>query len=168
MPNILVVDDDGDLRGLVDFRLRKAGHQVLVAVDGPSALALVEEHGAPALAILDVVMPGMSGLELLVELREREGLQNLPAIFLSARILPEDIARGRELGATYLTKPFVAPALMAAVAASLGPADGWVAGPVRTPAPTVAWTPAAPVIPRALTSRPPPGYEWTRPQGRIH
>jgi CheY-like chemotaxis protein len=87
---------------------------VVAAGEGASALAAVQERGRPDLAILDVAMPGMSGLELLVALRERTDLQELPAIFLSARILPSDIAAGRALGASYLTKPFVAPALMAA------------------------------------------------------
>lgn len=159
MAHILVVDDDRDLRGLVEFRLRRAGHQILTAGDGPEALALVRDRGAPDLAVLDVMMPGMSGLELLVELRKVDGLARLPAIFLSARILPEDIAAGRDLGATYLTKPFVAPALMAAVGAMLGPADRWAAPPpVRTPVPAATWTPPAPAIPRTLTSRPPPGF----------
>ena len=171
MARILVVDDDRALRGLVGFRLRKAGHQVLTAVDGADALAIVEELGAPDLAILDIVMPGMSGLDLLVALRTRNGLAQLPAIFLSARILPADIAAGRELGATYLTKPFVAPALMAAVAVALGPkgddrapapakpspANDW--GQPARPSPPIDWTPpAAPAASRASTSRPPPGY----------
>ena len=159
MAHILVVDDDSDLRGLVEFRLRKAGHQILTAADGPAALALVRDHGAPDLAVLDIMMPGMSGLELLVELRRCDGLQQLPAIFLSARILPQDIAAGRDLGATYLTKPFVAPALMAAVSASLGPADRWAApAPEPTPRPAASPGPPAPAVERALTSRPPPGF----------
>jgi DNA-binding response OmpR family regulator len=156
MAHILVVDDDRDLRGLVDFRLRRAGHQVLSARDAESALALVTERGAPDLAILDIMLPGMSGLALLVELRKRNGLEQLPAIFLSARILPSDIAAGRDLGATYLTKPFVAPALMAAVTGALGPADKWAAP--ATPAPAQLDPPPAPTLPRSLTSRPPPGY----------
>ena len=158
MAHILVVDDDRDLRSLVDFRLRRAGHQVLTARDGAEALALVQENGAPDLAVLDVMMPGMSGLELLAELRRPAGLEQLPAIFLSARILPADIDAGRRLGATYLTKPFVAPALMAAVTAALGPADAWASRAARTPPPANEWAPPAPAIPRSLTSRPPPGY----------
>ena len=162
MAHILVVDDDRDLRGLVDFRLRRAGHQVLTARDAQSALELVRELGRPDLAILDIMMPGMSGLDLLGELRKLEGMEKLPAIFLSARILPEDIAAGRALGATYLTKPFVAPALMAAVEAALSPADPWAApAPAAgTPAPERADDPPAPtpLIPREITSRPPPGY----------
>jgi DNA-binding response OmpR family regulator len=156
MAHILVVDDDRDLRGLVDFRLRREGHQILTASDAASALALVKQRGAPDLAILDIMMPGMDGLHLLVELRKIEGLENLPAIFLSARILPSDIAAGRRLGATYLTKPFVAPALMAAVNGALGPPDKW-ADAVK-PAAAPQDPPPAPALPRSLTSRPPPGY----------
>jgi len=166
MARILVVDDDRDLRRLVDFRLRKAGHQVLTAVDAAHALAIVMTRGAPDLAILDVVMPGMNGLDLLVALRKRDGLARLPAIFLSARILPADIAAGRRLGATYLTKPFVAPALMAAVTAALDPvAEAWVpakpapAKPARARRSLVLdlAPPAAPAASRAAKSRPPPG-----------
>lgn len=157
MARILVVDDDPDLRELVEFRLRKTGHTVLSAPDGAGALAIVDERGAPDLAILDVMMPGMDGLELLVALRARDGLAALPAIFLSARILPADIQAGRALGATYLTKPFVAPALISAVTAALAPADPWApAAPRSAPAPGTA--PVAPEAPRASTSQPPPGY----------
>jgi DNA-binding response OmpR family regulator len=168
MGRILVVDDDLDLRNLVDFRLRKAGHQVLAAGDAADALVIVHARGAPDLAILDVAMPEMNGLDLLRVLRRRDGLAKLPAIFLSARILPADIAAGRGLGATYLTKPFVAPALLAAVTALLDPAaEDWTrptATPTATPAPArrplvIAGLPsAAPAVSRASTSRPPPGY----------
>ena len=162
MAHILVVDDDRDLRGLVDFRLRRAGHQVLTARDASSALELVRQRGRPDLAILDIMMPGMSGLELLVELRKLEGLEKLPAIFLSARILPADIAAGRALGAIYLTKPFVAPALMAAVTSALGPADTWAKPAPAAPAPVRETAgdppPPVPLVPREITSRPPPGH----------
>jgi DNA-binding response OmpR family regulator len=171
MARILVVDDDRDLRNLVDFRLRKAGHEVLTAGDAADALVIVQARGAPDLAILDVVMPGMSGLELLRALRRREGLAKLPAIFLSARILPADIAAGRKLGAAYLTKPFVAPALLAAVTAAL---DAGVEDRAPAPAPAPArpaparplpagrplviegLRPVAPAASRTSTSRPPP------------
>jgi DNA-binding response OmpR family regulator len=167
MARILVVDDDRDLRSLVDFRLRKAGHEVLTAGDAAHALAIVMTRGAPDLAILDVVMPGMSGLDLLVALRKRDGLARLPAIFLSARILPADIAAGRRLGATYLTKPFVAPALIAAVTAALDAvAEDRAPAPAPVPArpapagrPLVieGLRPVAPAASRTSTSRPPPG-----------
>ena len=126
MSKLLVVDDDPDILALVQLRLQRAGHRVLGASSGAAALAIVAERGAPDLAVLDVSMPGMSGLELLSTLREQEG-QDLPAVFLSARVQPEDIERGRALGATYLTKPFIASALLNAVERALADANttGW-------------------------------------------
>jgi CheY-like chemotaxis protein len=158
MPRILVVDDDPDVLGLVSFRLRKQGHEVLAVGDGPAALAIVDERGAPDLAVLDVSMPGMTGLQLLGALRRRPGLDDLKAIFLSARVLPEDIAAGQQLGATYLTKPFVAPALLDAVNRALGPADRWASpGPGPAPEPEAEAEPA-PAARRKAASQPPPGY----------
>jgi DNA-binding response OmpR family regulator len=164
MAHILVVDDDPDIRGLVEFRLRKAGHQVLVANDGASALAAVDERGHPDLAVLDVAMPGMNGLELLVALRDRAELRALPAIFLSARMLPSDVAAGRALGASYLTKPFVAPALMAAVTTALSSEDerAATAAAPEPEAPGLASADPAQLrdadARRAATSKAPPGF----------
>jgi DNA-binding response OmpR family regulator len=125
MARVLVVDDDPDILALVQFRLRKEGHDVVACGDGASALAAVDAGDAhPDAAVLDVSMPNMSGLALLGELRRREGLENLPAIFLSARIHPEDIHAGQKLGATYLTKPFIAPALVEAVRVALREGSG--------------------------------------------
>ena len=125
MLRVLAVDDDDDLRELIGYRLRKAGHKVLTAASGDEALAIVDERGAPDVAVLDVTLPGMSGFELLPALREREGLGELPAVFLSARVQDHDIAEGRALGATYLTKPFVGRALDAAIARVVADTDGW-------------------------------------------
>lgn len=126
MSKLLVVDDDPDILALVQLRLQRAGHKVVGAASGAEALAIVAERGAPDLAVLDVSMPGMSGLELLSTLREQQA-KDLPAVFLSARVQPEDIERGRSLGATYLTKPFVASALLNAVERALVEANtaGW-------------------------------------------
>src|SRR5262245_23507821 len=110
---------------MVAFRLKKAGHRVLTASNADEALAIVEERGAPDVVVLDVMMPGMTGLELLPVLRSRVGRDDLPAIFLSAKIQPQDIEAGRALGATYLTKPFVATALLNAVEAACRDDDGW-------------------------------------------
>jgi len=120
MPRVLVVDDEPDIRALIEFRLRKAGHQVLAVGSAAEALDVVDRRGAPDVAILDVAMPVVDGFTLLGELRKRKALADLPAIFLSARVLPDDIATGRAAGATYLTKPFVAPALLAAIERALG------------------------------------------------
>lgn len=125
MARVLVVDDDHDILTLVEHRLRKGGHKVIAVSTGQEALDVVAERGAPDVAVLDVTMPGMDGLELLRRLRGYEGLGALPAIFLSARVQPEDIAAGRALDATYLTKPFSGVALLKAVDRVAVDEEGW-------------------------------------------
>jgi len=115
MAKILVVDDDTDIRTLVETRLRRLGHRVVSAGSGEEALALITEKGAPELVVLDVLMPGMSGLELLSTIRQDPDLRRVPAVFLSGRVLESDIEAGRALDATYLTKPLVLSALASAV-----------------------------------------------------
>ena len=115
MARVLAVDDDRDLLKLVEHQLRRSGHSVAAASTGAQALELVETHGAPDVAILDVAMPGMTGLELLAELRAKPGTARLPAIFLSARVSPQDVQTGRGLGALYLTKPYSLQRLLAAI-----------------------------------------------------
>lgn len=115
MAKVLVVDDDADIRALVVRRLREAGHRVIDAAGAVEATALVRDNGSPDLVVLDVNMPDIDGLQLLGRVRAQTGRTDLPAVFLSGRVLPEDIAAGGTLGAIYLTKPFVANALLAAV-----------------------------------------------------
>jgi CheY-like chemotaxis protein len=115
MARILVADDDADILALVVQRLRHCDHTVQGVGDAAAALAFVVERGAPDLVILDVTMPGMDGLELLRRLRVDTGVEDLPAIFLSGRMRPADIEAGRALGGRYLTKPYIATALIAAV-----------------------------------------------------
>ena len=125
MARLLVVDDDPDILALVSARCRAAGHKVLSATSGQNALEALGET-PPDVAILDVGLPMMTGFELLTELRKREGMDALPAIFLSARVQQESIDAGLALGATYLTKPFVASALLTAIERALPAADdGW-------------------------------------------
>jgi CheY-like chemotaxis protein len=126
MARVLVVDDDPDLLTLVGLQLRQHGHKVVTADSGREALSTVDELGPPDVAVLDVAMPEMNGLELLQHLRAREGMEELPAIFLSARVGPEDISAGKALGALYLTKPYVMRALLAAIDKLIVPAPtGW-------------------------------------------
>lgn len=115
MARVLVVDDDPDTVRIVTFRLRQHGHRVLGAASAAEALETVRDKGSPEVVVLDVSMPEMDGLALLARLRQVEGNETLPAIFLSARVLPEDIAAGENVGASYLTKPFVASALLAKI-----------------------------------------------------
>ncbi len=88
---------------------------------------MVDELGVPELVVLDVGLPVTDGVELLGMRRRREGGADLPAIFLSARVEPADIERGRAAGPEYLTKPFVANALFMAVDRLLVPraSEGW-------------------------------------------
>ena len=119
MAKVLVVDDDENMRSLVEQRLQQAGHRVLGAGSADEALQLVAERGMPDVVVLDVLMPGLSGLELLGRLKNDPAGAQLPAIFLSARVQESDIAAGRALGATYLTKPVVISALLTAIEAAL-------------------------------------------------
>ena len=116
---LLVVDDDADIRALLELRLRAAGHRVVGAGSGAEALGVVAERGVPDLLVADVTMPGQSGLELVAELRRDPACTDLPVIFLSGRVQPADLDAGRALGATYLTKPVVLSALVAAVERAL-------------------------------------------------
>lgn len=123
MARVMVVDDDPDIAELVERRLRADGHQTVRAANGEEALKLVAEKGAPDVAVLDVTMPGMSGMELLQKLRDQLADPELPVVFLSGRVQPDDIEAGRALGARYLTKPFVASALLKAVNDCVRPPD---------------------------------------------
>ncbi len=115
MPKVLVVDDDPGVRLLVGRRLQQAGYRVRDAAGADEALEWIEAKGAPDVVVLDVSMPEVDGLELLSTIRDRVGQPDLPAVFLSGRIETDDIAAGRALGAVYLTKPFVASALLNAI-----------------------------------------------------
>jgi DNA-binding response OmpR family regulator len=114
---ILVVDDDLELLGLVAFALRQAGYLVIEAPDGRSGLeACAREQ--PALAILDVNMPRLSGIDLLREIRRRGYATRV--MMLTVRSDEEDQVRALDLGADdYLTKPFSPRTLLARVRALL-------------------------------------------------
>jgi CheY-like chemotaxis protein len=119
MAELLVVEDNPDILHLIWTQLRARGHQVLGASSGPEALAAVELWGPPQVAVLDVAMPDMDGLELLRQLRAATGMSELPAIFLSARVDPATVQAAHRLGAAYLAKPFMEEVLYAAIEAAL-------------------------------------------------
>jgi DNA-binding response OmpR family regulator len=116
-PRILVVDDDECMRGLLRLHLVNAGYEVETVEDAVIAMKSIMRR-PPELAIIDVDMPYMNGLEFVQALRSDAAYSGLPVIFVTARTDVEE--RTRALGAlAYLTKPLLAPKLIAAVAAAL-------------------------------------------------
>jgi DNA-binding response OmpR family regulator len=103
-PLVLIADDDPDIRMLVRLRLERSGYTVIAANDGLEALELAAGCD-PDLAILDVSMPGLSGVEVTRALRERNA--TFPVILLTAHAREADAAAGADAGANaYVTKPF--------------------------------------------------------------
>ena len=103
---ILVVDDEPDITALVAYHLAKAGYRVSTAANGPDALKAAREE-KPDIVILDVMLPGVSGYDVLAELRRREETREVGVILLTAKREEPDRIRGLSLGADdYLTKPF--------------------------------------------------------------
>ena len=103
---ILVADDDRDILELVVFKLTQAGYEVVAVADGVAALAAIEAN-PPRLAILDVMMPGLSGIDVLRKLRANEATKDLDVILLTARSRDSDIDAGFVTGASdYVIKPF--------------------------------------------------------------
>ena len=116
---ILVVDDEPDIVALVAYHLAKAGYRVSTASSGSEALAAAsEEH--PALIVLDLMLPEMSGFEVLEQLRANDATREVAVLMLTARREEPDRIRGLSLGADdYLTKPFSPQELVLRVAAIL-------------------------------------------------
>jgi DNA-binding response OmpR family regulator len=118
-PVVLVADDDPDILTLVSLRLKRAGFGVVTAADGEEALQAVREH-RPQLAIVDVRMPKMDGLELIRRIRDDDESSDIAVIALSARVRDANLAEGFEAGADeYVTKPFSPKQLVDLVRAKL-------------------------------------------------
>ena len=106
MARILVADDDIDIRELVEFKLSTLGHDIVAVTDGAAAIDACKED-RPDLAVLDVMMPGMSGLDAIRVIRADPSLSDLPVILLTARAQESDVETGFDSGADdYITKPF--------------------------------------------------------------
>src|SRR4029078_9105574 len=115
-PLVLAVDDEAGILRLIKLELSTHGFRVISADNGTQALRMAEEH-RPDIALLDIVMPDMSGLELMRRLRDRT---NIPVVLLTAQGSDADNVRGLELGADdYLAKPFSPDELSARVRAVL-------------------------------------------------
>jgi two-component system alkaline phosphatase synthesis response regulator PhoP len=118
-PNILVVDDEVDILELVSFHLERAGFNVLKAKDGETALSIVWDENID-LVVLDLMLPGMNGLEVLKSIKENKRTENIPVILLTAKTTEVDRIVGFELGTDdYVCKPFSVKELTARVKALL-------------------------------------------------
>src|SRR6266540_1832485 len=119
-PTVLVVDDEHDTAELIRDTLRSEGLRTQVAHDGRRALELIARKG-PDLVILDIMMPEMSGFEVLEALARDQATSTIPVLVLTARGNESDVRRGLALGAKrYLSKPFDLRALIAEVRRRLG------------------------------------------------
>ena len=116
---ILVVYDEEDILELVRFNLLKEGYQVICAATGEKAVEIARSE-LPDLVVLDLMLPGMDGLEVAKFLKNDPETQNIPIIMLTAKGEESDVVTGLELGADdYVTKPFSPRILMARVKAAL-------------------------------------------------
>ncbi|HEY2342789.1 MAG TPA: response regulator [Chthoniobacteraceae bacterium] len=103
---ILVAEDEPDVLNLVTNKLKGAGYAVLAAESGPTALQQARDH-SPALIVLDLMLPGMSGLDVCKNLKKEPATAKVPIIMLTAKAEEVDRIVGLELGADdYITKPF--------------------------------------------------------------
>jgi two-component system phosphate regulon response regulator PhoB len=117
--HILVVEDEEDIRELLRYNLEKEGLPVTAAASGEEALTVVDK-ALPDLVLLDLMLPGMDGLEVCRRFKAGERTRHLPLIMLTAKGEEADIVSGLELGADdYITKPFSPRVLLARVRAVL-------------------------------------------------
>jgi two-component system phosphate regulon response regulator PhoB len=136
---ILVVDDEPDIVALIVFHLAKSGYRVSTAATGEDALEAARRE-QPALIVLDLMLPGLSGYDVLEQLRASTGTKGVGVLMLTARVEEPDRVRGLALGADdYLTKPFSPQELVLRVGAILRrmasapivPADVLAIGPLH-------------------------------------
>lgn len=105
-PRVLIAEDDDSLRRLLELRLEADGFEPKTAGDGVQALALMQQW-TPDIVVCDVMMPHLSGLSVVREMREREHTATVPIVLLTARCFDEDIQDVMKLGGVaYMGKPF--------------------------------------------------------------
>jgi len=116
---ILVVDDEEDILELIRYNLERESYQVRTADSGLAAIRAIESS-PPDLVVLDLMMPGVDGLQVTAQLRNAPLTADLPIIILTARDADEDVVVGLQAGADdYMTKPFTPAVLLARVEAVL-------------------------------------------------
>jgi len=119
MAKILIAEDERDIRDLIAFTLRFAGHEIITAVNGEEACNLTKEV-LPDLILMDVRMPKMTGYEACKVIRGDKSTENIPVVFLSAKGQEAEVQTGMEAGAVdYILKPFSPDQLASRVQAIL-------------------------------------------------
>jgi DNA-binding response OmpR family regulator len=119
-PLVLVADDEEDVLNLVALQLERHEFDVVRAANGTEALELAQQE-RPDAAVLDVMMPGLNGYEVVSEMRKAEETKHIPVLLLTARAGGVDVMHGYEVGADdYLRKPFKPQELREHVDALLG------------------------------------------------
>lgn len=126
---IVVIEDESAIRDVIAYNLERAGHSVLQASDGIRGVALVLET-LPDLVVLDLMLPGLDGIEVCSRIRADPSTTDVPVIMLTARDEEGDVVAGLEIGADdYVTKPFSTRELVARVQARLRASNGRTAQP---------------------------------------
>ena len=111
MAKMLVVEDEPSLQKLLEYQLKRIGHEIRVAPDGQQALEMVKSD-RPDLVLLDVMLPVMGGFPVLKNLQDDKTTNDIPVIMLSSKGRQHDIAAGIEKGVfVYITNPFNIPNL---------------------------------------------------------
>ena len=129
---ILVVEDEPDIRKLIQYHLAQERYKVLEAEDGENALKLIQRE-KPNLVVLDLMLPGLSGQELCKILKSKPDTAALPILMLTAKAGEADKVLGLETGADdYLTKPFSPREMVARVKAILRRSESRAAAPKET------------------------------------
>jgi two-component system, OmpR family, response regulator len=115
MYTVVIIEDDPSYANVMEVMLQMEGFEVHCAPSGPAGMALIDSIG-PDVVLCDVMMPGMDGFAVLQALKENNKIANIPFIFVSALAERSDVRRGMSEGSDdYLTKPFSADELLAAV-----------------------------------------------------
>ena len=111
----MTVDDSSTFRKVIGHSLSGAGHEVIEAADGEEALRILDDSRVD-MVITDITMPGMSGIELIREIRSRSQYQSLPLVVLSTVDEEESLREGRQAGATgWVVKPFQPEQLLSVI-----------------------------------------------------
>ncbi len=123
--NILIVEDDPDIAESLEYNLRREGYRPVIAESGEKGLRLaLDEKNAPSMIILDLMLPGMTGMELCRRLRRESQTKLTPIIMLTAKAAEGDKIAGLEVGADdYIVKPFSVKEMIARVRAVLRRAE---------------------------------------------